>query len=898
MKNFFQTALATAAICATSLTAVAAGTPLDFGQIELNKDYTIPGNGFFEVSAWFVAPETGTLVVNSGNSGQLLPLYANEDHTVDVPATNDNATSTQYIFYDVTAGNTYYLYQPFSMVGSTFYICMAKDLPLEIMYIDPTPGSIVDYNNYPNIQITLNQSATVGSAGMIMYQDRLTGKQGMGQVSVKANGSIVNITNVYNTIKPLLQSGALKVGDEYSIYVQNLKSTAGGKTLPGTANGMTEFKYKCGNIPVILTKQVVPTEFESYWPAGTEAAKMQLTFNANIKADAESLGATLGYGDLEGPEGSYYVENIPLKVEGNTIYADFSGKLRTPQTMTPLFATTVYPTVTLQVYGIVDEYGVPVGSTGQGTVGSYSYSIPYNLIKYSIVSSEFTPGTGASLSGATEIEAYITGLDGISFDGFLLSTEDSEETLVIPMSEVEKEEDNGDDAVFYFTIPAEWAAKKSLNVTLNNVVSLDGYDHSNDIRVIYNGFALVSANPVNGSEFDVLADGTKITIVPNSYRTYPDLYIEYEIEDLQPVNPEEPILKSYSWMNRQANGSYTAEVVGNYKMVLGHEYKVNFTAWPSEAMMHEDPTSCLGSDYVIWKGLSAPFSFSPVTLTGVEPAMGEDVVLPSEKTDITLKFDGLVSITADKAFILRGMNFTEPFEAITPSEGVEEEGVTYANEWTLTVSESYMSQLTAALQVSVQAVDQDGKLVEGNTGYEEQCFFLFTWDVEGQFSDYEVVVNNGITPIPSFDEFVVKHEAGIYCSWLMPENTAYVTDANGSQVAAVKEAVDAGLEDFDAPNPYMTLMLDKAVDKAGHYTIHIPAGYFVIGQEYNQFTSAEMNVEVEVSGQSAVEGVAAEADTYTVYGIDGVKLLDGADAVALKTLAPGLYIINGKKIKI
>ena len=42
-------------------------------------------------------------------------------------------------------------------------------------------------------------------------------------------------------------------------------------------------------------------------------------------------------------------------------------------------------------------------------------------------------------------------------------------------------------------------------------------------------------------------------------------------------------------------------------------------------------------------------------------------------------------------------------------------------------------------------------------------------------------------------------------------------------------------------------------------------------------------------------GELPEEETVTVFGIDGVRVLDGAPASELKNLPKGLYIVNGRK---
>ena len=49
---------------------------------------------------------------------------------------------------------------------------------------------------------------------------------------------------------------------------------------------------------------------------------------------------------------------------------------------------------------------------------------------------------------------------------------------------------------------------------------------------------------------------------------------------------------------------------------------------------------------------------------------------------------------------------------------------------------------------------------------------------------------------------------------------------------------------------------------------------------------------------SGVEVLGTSEDAYNVYRLDGVQVLRNAEASALGTLAPGIYVVNGKKIVI
>ncbi len=73
----------------------------------------------------------------------------------------------------------------------------------------------------------------------------------------------------------------------------------------------------------------------------------------------------------------------------------------------------------------------------------------------------------------------------------------------------------------------------------------------------------------------------------------------------------------------------------------------------------------------------------------------------------------------------------------------------------------------------------------------------------------------------------------------------------------------------------------------------------VVKQQF-EFTTEGLEeavvLEVEGTGLSFIEMVAAEADgMYRVYNTAGVLVMETADAAALQSLTPGLYIVNGRK---
>lgn len=260
------------------------------------------------------------------------------------------------------------------------------------------------------------------------------------------------------------------------------------------------------------------------------------------------------------------------------------------------------------------------------------------------------------------------------------------ETVVVPMTDVTKSDvaSNGDEATFKFAIPESVKGQKGVTVTLNNLVSLDGYDHSHAVMAVYDTFVITYSDPANDEKLAGLNKEQVITVQTNYSEQYPELYLMYEIEDMNPENPDEAIVKTQSWMNRQTDGSYTAEIPLSIKFFQGHTYRMAVTAWETEMGKNygQEP---IGVGYVNWTGTSKPYVPSTFVLESIDPE--PETVLPADFTEFTVKFDGLVKILNSDddpdnkveygAMINLGMGMSQPFKAVTPVDPVEDSGETF-----------------------------------------------------------------------------------------------------------------------------------------------------------------------------------------------------------------------------
>ncbi len=788
----------------------------------------------------------------------------------------------------VTKGKTLYIVDTFTLMSGTGTLFLENAAPLALQYMQPEPNMVVDFNNYPSAQLTFNQNAKSTEANAnISFKNRLTNETTTLQSRISGNGTKMLTIPFYTQLKPYIASGAIQPMDEFQMTIIGLQSEKGVPYVDADAQGNTTFTFLCGSIPTVSTKSYCPNPFLSYWPEGTPEGILTITFDRPL-GTSDKTYAELGWGNQEGEDGQYYSETLPVKIDGNTLSVDFTGKLRTPSTMTPMYPDGMYNIMTVDIVHVVDEFGIPVGSSGSGTTGSYTFAPEYKLLEKGTLAAEFEPASGADLNLVSNVNVWISGINNITFDGFKLEVTDKTSgevsTVVIPMSDVKVTPDGTDAAEYDFALPADVKANaKTVVVTLNNVVGKDGYNHDNDIRATYGGFVITYADPAAGSEMRSLDAGSIITIEANVAEKYPNMYVEYEIYEVDPETKEKEIIKSIMWMDRQDDGSYQAEVAGNYKMIYGKEYQVNFTAWEEESIRYYAPEETLGSDFIVWKGLTPPYIYSAITLTDINPAAGELL----ESDVITLTFDGIVNLgntsgSAVDTGIVVGMGAgLTAFKEVRPVNPEVVDGTTYASTWELVFPTNYLNNQSAPVIISFKAFDEQGRLVQGTEGVDETSCFLFQYDVPGMFK--EITVDFGTEPINSVKEIKVSYPTGINVSYEMLFSDVKVFNRMQTEVAVMEDFI----MDEDPDNPYAVatsgrIILNNEISQEGGYMLYIPRGFFNLGTEFTPAKNAEVSQPFSIAmaayTANPAEGTVESLETIVIaYNGGLIKLAEDTD---------------------
>lgn len=105
-----------------------------------------------------------------------------------------------------------------------------------------------------------------------------------------------------------------------------------------------------------------------------------------------------------------------------------------------------------------------------------------------------------------------------------------------------------------------------------------------------------------------------------------------------------------------------------------------------------------------------------------------------------------------------------------------------------------------------------------------------------------------------------------------------------------------GIEEVaGAGHPTFKVSFDP-ITEAGNYRITMMDGIFVFdGLQENEFSELFYTVDPDYTG---VEDVISDADSFTVYNLQGILVLSEATADDVKALPAGIYIVNGSKVAV
>lgn len=872
----------------TGSMAAHAANVIDLGVLETNKGYAIDSKALYKGS--FTAPEEGTLVVQSSNYDLLQP-YNDEGLTDRINYTflRDNNTGHGSYKLKLTKGQTIWLaYNGLNKATNTLTFGDDAAAKMALNEVLPAAGSTVMCTNTRQIAFRFNNPVACSRVEFINgnYTKRLDA-----QIS---KSSI--LLDIKETFYKFMKENNLKEGDEFTIRLSGVRSAEDAENILGT-DGILETKFICGKKPIALLSEGNYSndhKFLSFWPTGTPDGIFTLQFDGDLQvptAEGYNTTAQLTYGDMSTEAAERYMENLDIKIEGSKLSIDLTGKDRTPYKM--LGSNALYNNILFAISHVRDANGYPVYSSGSGSIGSFTRSMPYELVSVE-ANTEFTPANGESLKGVDNLEVFATDYKKFSFSGVKFTYTVNKETKSVVVTNYTATADDAIEGAYTINIPVPTEVKagaSNVMVSFENLVAADGKDHSAKFSAIYDGFTITSATyqadsesaaiEWAGADIPVLKSGAILKFAINQDTEHVG-YMNYTITDLNPNEGDDAMIATTaSILYNEETGEWESEIYGlnNTKTYLGHTYVVNVNAYETRAdfdRYHNDP---VGTASFTFNGSSEPYVYSDVNLASISP---EDFNITSAKDfRIVAKFDGLVKVIEGVTCIAGGAASDDAPFTLTPTDP-DEEG--YSDEWTLTLEDYLLAQQTSQqITVNIAAEDQDGHRVQGNYRKEENSLFQYTFNLSYQGAELSLVSPE--ETVDSLKEFVVECEKALNISGYVADSEVVVYGNRKSFGFASIEPVyakeiqevidymnnhsvqetiekfgnDRYLEAMDTPATQMKLTLKETITEPGEYTLHIPADYFCAGEQFDSENTKEFNASFTI--EEAVAPIECELVT-------------------------------------
>ncbi|MCD8386931.1 MAG: hypothetical protein LUD17_08570 [Bacteroidales bacterium] len=739
MKKLFTSLLATAAV---GFAAQADTFTFTDGTIVLGEVYEI--TAYSAVEGSFVAPSTGTLIQDG-----MAELRINGLEPVTNSALPSYGQYGQMWEWSVVAGETYTVSNSFVLNGGQVMYIMASDYLPEVIDIDPAEGSTITpvVNQTGEISVQFNSSVTAKKAYLIAGEEQI-------ELTIIQDVSNRIAVNVQTALETLYDNGTInkKGGDAVQIKITGIQN---GAKIPYGTDGTLLINYIAGpNAARLLSTSVVDGgTLKSYYPEGDADGIWTFVFDTDLANDGQTY-ITLQAGNIE--ESGYY-EQIPVEIDGATVTCDITGQLR----HITVISSGEY--VAMKLVNVRDSEGNMSAGSGQGNVGSYSYSLVYDYIEPMDIVSEFYPVSGGSLVGVDELEIWFTNSDMITYDGVVFSyPADGETKEIVVLKEECQIELSGTETTLLVTVPDEVKGQPT-TVTLYNMVSYDGYDHSRQVMGYFDQFVAWLIEPfADGTAME--STGTSDFVIRTNetpgYMRY-DFYAEVTLEHAD------------GWVGgaeftQQSNGYWRAENADYVCFADFTPYMV-ISAYAS-AEAYENGEAATGSFTFIFEGTTAAFENSPVEFESISPEAG--VITVTDDFCFTVKFNGMVSIDTEASGLSEGLDSElVAFERIV-AVADEDDPEGYANTWLIYPGADYLAN-HAAFTVCIKAYDYDGLLVKGNVTEGRQDYLAFSYTVDGSDSiigiaadgngTYEVYNLQGIRVLSTTDASALSTlRPGIY----------------------------------------------------------------------------------------------------------------------------------------
>ena len=400
-----------------------------------------------------------------------------------IPTTDEDGTAwSGYTEASLKAGKAYYINVPGTLSSSKYFKGVMETGVNELKLTDVNfeEGKVFDITDTRCGQLNLSFNMNAQADDTNIKIGNIIDCNVETRTSTNAGGLYVLLKD---SLISWLNKGLIVGGEEMTVTVKNIRAAADDNIKYGKDGNLT-MKFLTPSMPHNLVSKQLPDPFLSYWPKGDERGMVVLTFDADVMQGEQQTAKgsfNIGSADMD----DIYVESLypsMFRAEGNKLYIDFTGKLRTKETMG---LKSNWDIITLRLMNIKMADGSNVFSAGAGASGSFTFNMNYKEYK-SNLAFDFTPADGEKLN-ENNVKVYFSDKNAITFEGakFTYQDENDKNHQTIVKEGITSTPD-GEEAIEY-TIPITDAIKNGKNVrfTLTGVVANDGLDHS-DITAKWN----------------------------------------------------------------------------------------------------------------------------------------------------------------------------------------------------------------------------------------------------------------------------------------------------------------------------------------------------------------------------------------------------------------------------
>lgn len=407
----------------------------------------------------------------------------------------------------------------------------ADFIPVQVLAVSPSQKEPFSWMTAGMVTINMNKNITCKSIQLV------AGDYTTDVDDIHIGNSIgFNITNALNGF---LKEGYINVNDKFQIKVTGLADAADKTNLyNGDGVLLLDFiaPYPQHNLlsTTVAGNQLSYTskntyEFLSYFPTDGENGLFVLEFDEDIKS-VNDITLRMGNIDLD-TEGKYHRSSLPYTIDGHKLYIDARGTLRTIANLFPalvenseeggeeggMLGTFDTSVLTITVSNVIDINGNAFRSENQGSVGSYSYVLPYREIIDEAYIDGDNKSEGEDVKAGETISLWLSNPD-IKFDGievsyFVLDAETAgteSETMIqhkLTVSDFTITPDPLEGEIITFVMPEmpDVVEGSTVRVALGNANSTDGMPHYLYIEFKASGAIADSIKSVNS---DVKMVGT------------------------------------------------------------------------------------------------------------------------------------------------------------------------------------------------------------------------------------------------------------------------------------------------------------------------------------------------------------------------------------------------------